>query len=680
MFRRYSSLILVLLLIICLFSGCGKPEKAAADGSAAASRVTAAEKTTTASQTTRSAVTAMSSTASSASAAVTTETAAATTEAVPQAEPVGWTILEYLCGTDLETEYGAATENLEEIIGAHKEGAEYHYVIETGGTKEWKCGVDSNKIQRWYLENGQLMLANELELASMGAPKTLSDFLSWGVENFPAEHYMLIIWDHGGGCLSGVVFDELFGNDSLTMGELDSALSDAGVYLDVLGFDACLMANLETAATVAPYADYMIASEESIPSSGWDYGAFTECLEQNPYIEPEDFSMAVCDAYLKKCTRLETRAMATLSVLDLNKVDSLVLQFGDMAREMETLTTDINALVSMAQSSKRAENYGGQSSNLIDLGDLILEARDVLPQTADETLNALLDTVIYHVSGENRAYGNGLSVFYPLDADYKTCNDYENVSVSDEYLHYISAVVSEWNAPPDAGDGDIKPVRASDYNVEMTTWLTTDSSYMMGIMEGQECVEQVLFNMYYADQLTNSYILMGKDDDIIADWDEYTFRSNMRGIWMSLNGCYCAPQLLAQEKEYNLYSIPILLNGVRSGLRVTYTWADRQYRILGVFGETDEETGMAGREIRPLQNGDEVSPLFEFVDMDTGESYTDYRNTIHISGEPVLEEIELFDGDYLYEFEVRDVFGKSYYSEPITITCEGGNQTLTFRR
>ncbi len=90
--------------------------------------------------------------------------------------------------------------------------------------------------------------------------------------NYPAEQYDLILWNHGGGAFFGYGFDETT-NDSLTLDELDQAFADSpfhdGNKLEFIGFDACLMANIETAHTLSPYANYMVASQESEPGSGW---------------------------------------------------------------------------------------------------------------------------------------------------------------------------------------------------------------------------------------------------------------------------------------------------------------------------------------------------------------------------------------------------------------------------
>nr|MCR5715667.1 Clostripain family protein [Lachnospiraceae bacterium] len=197
-----------------------------------------------------------------------------------------WTIFVYLCGTDLESFYGMATGDMEEMLSI--DGADnVRYIVQTGGTQAWyNDEVDSNATQRFLLQDGYMELVDEQSIAGMGDSATLTDFLTWGTENYPSEHTGLIFWDHGGGSITGVCFDEMSDYDSLSLLEIDQALYSAsqnmGQKFDFIGFDACLMGTVETATILATYADYMYGSEETEPGSGWDYNAITEFLYDHP--------------------------------------------------------------------------------------------------------------------------------------------------------------------------------------------------------------------------------------------------------------------------------------------------------------------------------------------------------------------------------------------------------------
>lgn len=143
------------------------------------------------------------------------------------------TVLFYLCGSDLESKYSYASANLEEIrsvvipedlptamaryglaedVQELKKPGTVNVVIQTGGCKEWhtdKLGMDisAEKLQRWKFKaapanddggsDSEFEMVEEAPLASMADPETLTDFIRWGVQKYPAKKYALILWDHG---------------------------------------------------------------------------------------------------------------------------------------------------------------------------------------------------------------------------------------------------------------------------------------------------------------------------------------------------------------------------------------------------------------------------------------------------------------------------------------------------
>lgn len=183
-----------------------------------------------------------------------------------EADP--WSVYLYLCGSNLETKMGAAGKNIDEILAADlPDGA--NIVIETGGAGKWRShDIPSDKLCRYTVKDGKLCEEQRLDSASMGDAQTLSDFIGYCLENYPAKRTALILWDHGGGASGEVCFDENYGMDCLTPAELKKALGSQEAHFDVIGFDACLMATNETAALMHEYADYMLASEEISPSGG----------------------------------------------------------------------------------------------------------------------------------------------------------------------------------------------------------------------------------------------------------------------------------------------------------------------------------------------------------------------------------------------------------------------------
>jgi hypothetical protein len=594
-----------------------------------------------------------------------------------------WSIFLYLCGTDLETEAGLATDNLLELLDVELTDS-VNFVIQTGGTEEWWNEViDPDYVQRWELEDNDLYLVDEQRLTSMGDPKTLSDFLRWGAENYPAEKYMLVFWNHGGGSVAGVEFDELFKMDSLTLDELAEAFASAGVHFELVGFDTCLMATLETAATLAPYARYMVASEELEPGGGWDYCSWLQYIADDPEASGLEVGKVICDSYYKKCELEDEEGMATLSVIDLAAIPELVAAFDAMAQEMIGVTREMSSLRGFVQGVTRAENYGGNNddegyANMVDLGDLIRNTERVLPETADQVLNALNTAVKYNIKGQSRAKASGLSVYFPLGINHDELKAYAyQTAISKNYLRFLE-VVTDWEAPEDLVE-DIpqveQAVQKDDYEIELESYIDEDGYFVLEITNGLEAVHSVQFSLYYMDYEYDEYMLLGYDNDIEADWENGVFWDNFRGVWPTLNGLYCAPTLLAEAGDYNLYSIPILLNGKETNLRATYIWEsddDGYFKVYGAWDGIDPATGMSSREVIKLKDGDEVTPLFEAINWETGEENIYELGSFSVDGPVVMEESELIDGDYLYQYKVVDVFGREFYSDEVIMECADG--------
>lgn len=592
-----------------------------------------------------------------------------------------WTVMLYLCGTDLESDGGAATANLEEILSADL-SENINFLIQTGGTSVWHTdGIDSSKIQRFKVENNTLSVIDEQESASMGSADTLGDYLKWGTENYPADKYMVTFWNHGGGSVSGVAFDELYDNDSLTLSELSEGISQADVEFEVIGFDTCLMATLENADTISPYGKYMVASEEYEPGGGWSYDTWLNFLSENPDCNGEELGKSICDSYYEKCELYGNEAMATLSVTDLSSVGELSKAFEEMASEMSGVTEDVTAFKSLAKGAVRAENYGGNTddegyTNMVDLGDLVSKTKNVLTETTDNVMSALDKAVLYQVKGENRANANGLSVFFPLCVDSDICDSYAEITSNTAYLKFIDIMSESWTAPDWVYEEEERfdsAVTSDSYDVKLSTRLDDDNYFEMKIDSGLEIIESVKFSLYYMDIESNEYLRLGLDNDIDADWDKGVFTDNFRGVWITLGDCYTAPELIAEEDTYNLYSIPILLNGSKTNLRAIYDYDSESFEILGAYDGIDSETGMSSRNIAKLSDGDVITFLFDSVNADTGEEVTYQMGEITYDSSMIMTESDLFDGDYLYQYEVTDIFGNVYYSDSAIMECDNGD-------
>ncbi|MBV8063832.1 MAG: hypothetical protein JOY51_09555 [Nevskia sp.] len=282
-----------------------------------------------------------------------------------------------------------------------------------------------------------------------GDPAVLAKFVAWSVQNYPAQHYMLAIWDHGSGlflngtngtrrCVpgggytsQGFAWDDNGGH--MDIKDLNAILAPVhaatGRPIDVLGFDACLMAHVETGYQVKDLANYLVGSEKTEPAAGWDYQAWLAAISNNPTISPADVAAAEVDAYGAFYTR--NSDVVTQSATDLRALDQqLVPAISAFAQALQAALPTGRAAILDARG--HSESY--ENSDCVDLyhfAGLVLGEPGlpvVLKASAQAVMQALQATVIrnYHTPGDSSGVANahGLVIYFPTpDTGYNATYD-----------------------------------------------------------------------------------------------------------------------------------------------------------------------------------------------------------------------------------------------------------------
>ena len=638
-----------------------------------------------------------------------------------------WTIFVYLCGTDLESRLfsgGNATSDLKEMQAATS-NTDVRFVIETGGTKFWhNSDVDEDLNQRFVIEDGKIVKAEENNEAGMGKSATLASFLKWGTKNFGAERMGVVLWNHGGGSIGGVCYDEKDDDDSLSLREIDAAFLSAYENMtdkfEFIGMDACLMGTLETANIAASYARYLYASEESEPGGGWDYTGIGSFLAANPNADGAQLGKIVCDSYYESCRKAEDAAIATLSVIDLSKMDTVVEQFNNFAKSMYEVSEDTKVLSAMTRKIVRAENFGGNNkadgySNMVDLGGLLDACADYAAGSK-EARAALKDAVVYSVNGSDHPKASGLALFYPLEVQSaEELSTFEKVCVSPYYLSYVDrktqgfvsaggeyeydddtwffgglwSWVTDYLFNDESGDYEYEEEDASEgyWSYMGESEQTGDSPYITfeeepqvdddGVYyfvlddEGYENTSDVIAYVY---QMTDDerYLEIGETYDLEADWDEGYFADAFDGYWLSLpDGQNLATYIVDVTDDYVIYSSPILLNDEETNLRIRQTF-DGKVTVEGAW-EGISENGASARNIVKIGTGDTVVPLYYSYDWDDEESVF-YGEEYDVSSKLTVEYALLSEGEYFYSFCIDDIYGDYYETDPVVFYVDGNGE------
>ena len=592
-----------------------------------------------------------------------------------------WLIQWYICGTDLETENGAASADFQELLEV-KLPANVKVLIETGGTNQWQNNVvSSGAVERYLYTSDGLERVATLSDADMGNVNTLADFVRFGKENYQADHRVFVFWDHGGGSAVGVCLDERTGN-MLSLNDLRTAFASAyepstdNPPFELIGFDACLMATYDTVNTLDGFTRYVTASEEIEPGIGWNYTGWVDALAQNPAMSGGGLGKIICDTYMDACESYSVDDTATLSVIDLAKLP--MLRHAYEAFGLEALRAahknPRNFFAKFGRGAAQSENYGGNTrmtgyTNMVDLVDLAKSTKDILPVNSDKLIGAIDDAVVYKVSGAYRSRGGGLSSFYSYSGDEQTLIGYLNqeaAPIPQKILYYYliygeipadivplldgdTLVTPAPTTPPPQRQEIFQVSQLEDFPVQMDK---DGNAFVQLSAEQMDLLSSVHCQLVYMGLEDDIILYLGSDADINADWQKGIFTDNFRGVWPMLDGHPVYVEITEENDGYNLYSIPIKLNGVECNLQVAYVYEDQKYYILGARKGLDNH-GMSSRELIKLRAGDEITTLHYGMTISGEDSdFTKVEvDTFTIGEDPQVKDEALGDGNYGYCFE-----------------------------
>ena len=284
-----------------------------------------------------------------------------------------------------------------------------------------------------------------------GAPETLVDFAVWAMTTYPARKYALILSDHGAGWVGGWNDDAPNDGSSLTINEIDQALAEilaeTGVaHFDLVGFDACLMSQVEALAGVAPYARYAVASQETEPAIGWAYAELLGSLENKPGQSGRELAKTIVASYIAEDVRIqddEARSdyvldvygteeavdpdelaelesqSVTLTAVDLTRFPALIEALNEFAYALTEV--DPEAIARARTYAQTFESVFGEElpSPYLDLGNfvgLVAELAQSKELTAAaRTLNrAYVAAILAEKHGPGRPGASGFSIFFPV--------------------------------------------------------------------------------------------------------------------------------------------------------------------------------------------------------------------------------------------------------------------------
>lgn len=614
-------------------------------------------------------------------------------------EDDSFTVMVYLCGTDLETDCAAATADILEMCEAELSDS-VNVLIYTGGTKEWQNPYISNETNQIWKVVSQDIECVEEDMGSkpMNDPDTLAEFVSYCGENFPANRNALILWDHGGGALYGYAIDELYGGSPMQINEIDTALDKAGVSFDFIGFDACLMATVETACMIDRHADYMIASEELEPAGGWYYTNWLDAISNDPSMPTEDIGRLIVNDFVQTSVDDDYFAECTLSLIDLTKIGGVLNRLNDFSAKAKNML-DEGEFKTVSRSVGNTRAFGDDT----DMIDLMHFARNLDIPESQALIDAVDNAVVYSANSENIDNANGLTVYLPFNDLYSfnsMIDVYADIGLEGEFTDFVLAFANMvaggqsytgGNTPIEAIDGDTS---FFDEFPDFEEWLEYDwfdedyvSDYCDYYSEDSfddGCLDIEDRGDYYALELTDEYLSiindvrmqlfyddgegyidMGTDDYFETD-DDGALKVDFDGLWFCL-GDYIVPLYITESTDtYTQGTVSCYLNGELVDLVVM--WDDENTgAVIGARRYYD--TGVSMKGLLPVNDGDEIQLICDYYtyDGDYDDNY-DYGEPFCYDSSMNVTYYPCGEGDFLIYYVFTDIYNNNYYTSPVILT------------
>ncbi|HMT09292.1 MAG TPA: clostripain-related cysteine peptidase [Pyrinomonadaceae bacterium] len=551
--------------------------------------------------------------------------------------------------------------------------------VEDGYIGEFSELDEFSDTRLMLVEKGKITtLANVGEL-NMGDPANIVKFVREAVKFFPAKRYALVFGDHGSGW-PRILGDET-DKSALTMRTLAAGLDATnkliGGKLELLGFDACLMANYEVTKSVAPYAKAMVSSEELEPGAGWSYTPIMQRINAAPASDGFAVGRIIVDEYSKfyKSPDQGNRvANITLSLKDLSKTDAVTVAVNDLSTNVQRYmkaggraAVNATGMARLRSEEHGANDRGKTGAEFLDLvhfaENIKLYSKDAgIAKAADNVIAAVKAMVLYKVNGDAHPRSHGLSIYFPKSKQKIAESGYGQQAFAKSLmwtnvLNEYSGIISNDTTKP-----DVSPAVVSNPGVEKDAEVTVTANVKA------DDIDEATFIL--AEKSKDSIILIGaiptepdEKGKLTETWD---------GTWFAISDgkveSICPITDFSEiDGQQDVYVVEVPAQARRKG-RNTWKGVTLYFELdlskdepTGEFIYAFAESNGQQREFE-LHVGDSVRPVYVQITED-GEpeeiAATDESDYLTVSKDDGLfiGATEVATGDYLIGFLVTDLAG-----------------------
>ena len=616
----------------------------------------------------------------------------------PRVTPLGngedqVTVMIYVCGSDLESDGGAATADINEILYATPSD-NVRVILQTGGAKEWQNSVvDADTCQRWLATADGLVLLDDAGQQNMTDPQTLTDFIQFSAEQYPANRNILVLWDHGGGTLGGYGSDEHYPDGTMSLSQIDQALTGANVVFDWIGFDCCMMGTVENAFVAEKHADYLIASQRSEPGGGWYYTDWLNALYENPSLSTPEIGKRIVDTFIREEQNGDFGDELTLSVIDLTAFSPFMDALDAYLASVNTDLINTSAYKEVSKARYDSRSPGEEEYDQVDLAYLV---NNISLGDGQALLSRLDDTVL--ISEQTAEHYAGLSLYFPyasIESVQDTLDVAKSIGLSESYQKFMSDFASLMaGGQIYHGGGASNPFTETPQSTSAlsdSSWLDSalvsdyESYYAQNAYDGAslEIVEKdgqyvlemsqddwdIISDVYLEVFLDTGegYLHLGSDNvaqfndagDLIVTFDDNT--------WVAIDGhivSFFAEQ--SQDANVSRGYVPAYVNGDEA--RLILVWNKENASVAGY--ERVYDTEVASRGLVPLKDGDTIELIGDFYTYEQAYDDKYIFDTFVVSGARVVRYEDVGEGDCLVYYSLHDIYQNTYWTEPLLYSAQ----------
>ncbi|MCR5089141.1 MAG: hypothetical protein K6C08_06500 [Oscillospiraceae bacterium] len=585
-------------------------------------------------------------------------------------------------------------------------------VIQTGGATRWSNSmVNPNRTQRFLYHGGVFSEVDNQPLQPAAAPETLTSFLNFCRQNYPADHNMLVLWNHGGGVF-GYGSDSIYGN-MMSLKDLRDALE--GAYepnekkpaFDVIGFDACLMSSLEVTHALNGFASYFAVSEETEPGDGWDYSPWLRAMTENPTMSPAKIAQNIADSYMDYYVTQNINIgvlitnNVTFSVLDASKTEELYEAWCELTKhQLIDAAADSSVLTEIGQCSYQSTHLASSVYNIyntIDLGNYVDLMADSYPEECSRIRELIGEAVMYHRESGSLSDSQGISVYVP-----GTVNNYAGLSYCLNFIYdicedpstkalYYYKIAGCLNEEMEEHLATLTDVEAQTLDLRpflqfaKTEPVITDDGFDIPVEENlQTMLQNCELEIAHYDDRTGTVTDYGRDERAYLDGDGHV-SCDFDGTWICYDGVPLATEVVSATGFLVEYRSKVLYNGDASYLSFTWDRNSETFTVNGIKGVSDLSGVLDSDPINYLVNsrmttevkeGDVIVPLYEVnevgSDHEEGPADSGRGSRIKVSKDSEIRIGKLPSGYYLTSAVISDQRGDVYYSQVVGSTVSEG--------